>query len=40
MPGYLLHSQAGARHGSWGGHRLPLLSLAAKLAHVGADVDG
>jgi hypothetical protein len=26
--------------GSWNGHRFALLRLAAKLFHVGADVDG
>jgi hypothetical protein len=28
-----------ARDGSWDGHHLALLRLAAKLSHVGADVD-
>jgi hypothetical protein len=31
---------AGARDNSWSGHCLALLCLAAKLFHVGADVDG
>jgi hypothetical protein len=29
----------GARDGSWGGHNLAILRLAAKLSHVAADVD-
>jgi hypothetical protein len=31
---------AGARDNFWGCHHIALLHLAAKLFHVGADVDG
>jgi hypothetical protein len=31
---------AGARDDFWGCHHLALLRLAAKLSHVGGDVDG
>jgi hypothetical protein len=31
---------AGARGGSWSGHHISSACLAAKLFHVGADVDG
>jgi hypothetical protein len=32
--------EAGARDNFWGCHHIALLHLAAKLFHVGADVDG
>jgi hypothetical protein len=37
---YLEGLDAHTRDGSWCGRRLTLLRLAAKLSHVGADVDG
>jgi hypothetical protein len=37
LPGIVV---AGAQDSSWGGHRLALLQLAAKIYQVGADMDG
>jgi hypothetical protein len=37
LPGF---DVASAQDVSWGGHYLTLLSLDAKLSHMGADVDG